>query len=112
MVGVKSFRQLRMALIAENVAPGVAALDDTAGGLKTAGANVVYEGSPIAEIGTTNYAPYAQAIVAGPRPNVVFEVLDVADSVGLAAAPQGSGVQRCHCQRCDVPPGTTRRSTQ
>jgi len=85
MVGVKSFRQLRMALIAENVAPGVAALDDAAGGLRTAGADVVYEGSPIAEIGTTNYAPYAQAII-GAHPIVVFEVLDVADSVGLAAS--------------------------
>ena len=90
MVGVKSFRQLRMALIAENVAPGVAALDDAAGGLKTAGADVVYEGSPIAEIGTTDYAPYAQAIIAA-RPTIVFEVLDVADSVGLAAALKAAG---------------------
>jgi ABC-type branched-subunit amino acid transport system substrate-binding protein len=90
MVGAKSFRQLRLALIAENVAPGVAALDDAAGGLKTAGADVVYEGSPIAAIGTTNYAPYAQAIIAA-HPNVVFEVLDVADSIGLAAALKAAG---------------------
>jgi len=92
MVGAKSFRQLRMALIAENVAPGVAALDDAAGGLRTGGADVVYEGSPIAEIGTTNYAPYAQAIIAA-RPNIVFEVLDVADSVGLAAALKAAGYE-------------------
>jgi ABC-type branched-subunit amino acid transport system substrate-binding protein len=90
MVKAKSFHQLRIALIAENVAPGVAALDDAAGGLRTGGADVVYEGSPVAAIGTTNYAPYAQAIIAA-RPNVVFEVLDVADSVGLAAALKAAG---------------------
>ena len=92
MAGVGSFRKVRMALIAENVAPGVAALDDAAGALKTGGADVVYEGSPIAELGTTSYAPYAQAIIAA-HPNVVFEVLDVPDSVGLAASLKAAGYQ-------------------
>lgn len=90
MAGVKSFSKVRMALIAENVAPGVAALDDAAGAMKAGGAHVVYEASPIAVLGTTNYAPYAQAIVAA-HPNVVFEVLDVADSVGVAAALKAAG---------------------
>jgi ABC-type branched-subunit amino acid transport system substrate-binding protein len=90
MAGVGSFRKVRMALIAENVAPGVAALDDAAGAVKSGGADVVYEESPIAVLGTTSYAPYAQAIVA-THPNVVFEVLDVADSVGLASALKAAG---------------------
>jgi ABC-type branched-subunit amino acid transport system substrate-binding protein len=86
----KGSTKVKMALIAEDVAPGIAALDDAAGAAKSEGADVVYTGSPIAEVGTTNYAPYAQAIIAS-HPNVVFEVLDLSDCVGLAAALKAAG---------------------
>jgi ABC-type branched-subunit amino acid transport system substrate-binding protein len=46
---------------------------------------VVYNEAPIAVIGTTNYAPYAQAIVASGA-NAVYQVLGASDAVGLAAA--------------------------
>jgi ABC-type branched-subunit amino acid transport system substrate-binding protein len=87
---VKGSGKVKMALIAEDVAPGIAALDDAAGAVKSEGADVVYTGSPIAEVGTTNYAPYAQAIIAS-HPNVVFEVLDLTDCVGLAVALKAAG---------------------
>ena len=51
---------------------------------------VVYQKAPIAVIGTTNYAPYAQAIIASGA-NVAFETLDTGDSVGLAAALKAAG---------------------
>ncbi len=88
--GTTTLRKMRLALIAENVAPGVIALNGAVGAFKFAGANVVYHEAPIPVLGTTNYAPYAQAII-GSHPDLVFEVLDEADSVGLAAALKSAG---------------------
>jgi ABC-type branched-subunit amino acid transport system substrate-binding protein len=51
---------------------------------------VVYDEAPIAVIGTTNYAPYAQAIVASGA-NAVYQVLGASDAVGLAAALKSLG---------------------
>jgi hypothetical protein len=41
-------------------------------------------------IGTTSYAPYAQAIVASGA-NVAFETLDPADAIGLVPALKAAG---------------------
>jgi ABC-type branched-subunit amino acid transport system substrate-binding protein len=88
--GATTAKKVKMALIAENVAPGVTALNGAVGAFKFAGADVVYHDAPIPVLGTTNYAPYAQAII-GSHPNLVFEVLDESDSVGLAAALKSAG---------------------
>jgi ABC-type branched-subunit amino acid transport system substrate-binding protein len=88
--GTSSIGKVRMALIAENIAPGIAALDGAVNAFKFAGADVVYQGAPIPVLGTTNYTPYAQAILAS-HPNLVFQVLDNPDSAGLAAALKAGG---------------------
>ncbi len=90
--GTSSTNKVRMAIIAENIAPAIAALDGAVGAFKFAGADIVYQGSPIPVLGTTNYNPYAQAILAS-HPKLVFEVLDNPDSAGLAAALKAGGYQ-------------------
>jgi ABC-type branched-subunit amino acid transport system substrate-binding protein len=57
---------------------------------KIEGADVVYRDAPIPVLGTTSYAPYAQAIMASGA-NVAFEALDAADAIGLAAALKTAG---------------------
>ena len=82
--------KVKIAYIAENVAGGITSNKALAGTAEYAGMKVVYEKAPIAVIGTTNYAPYAQAIIASGA-NVAFETLDTGDSVGLAAALNQAG---------------------
>jgi len=80
----------KIAFIAENVAGAVSANDALAAVAKLEGADVVYRDAPIAVLGTTSYAPYAQAIMASGA-NVAFEALDSADAIGLAAALKAAG---------------------
>jgi ABC-type branched-subunit amino acid transport system substrate-binding protein len=82
--------KVKIAYIAENVAGGITSNKALAGTAKYAGMKVVYEKAPIAVIGTTNYAPYAQAIIASGA-NVAFETLDTGDAIGLAAALKAAG---------------------
>jgi ABC-type branched-subunit amino acid transport system substrate-binding protein len=86
----KTPQKLKEAFIAENIAPAITASDALVGAAKYAGIDVVYHDSPIAVLGTTNYAPYAQAIIASGA-NMAFEVLDTPDAVGLAAALKSAG---------------------
>lgn len=82
--------KVKMALIANNVSGAIIANGALAGVAKAVGIDVTYEQAPIAAIGTTNYAPYAQAIISSGA-NTVYEVLAAADSVGLAAALKAAG---------------------
>jgi ABC-type branched-subunit amino acid transport system substrate-binding protein len=82
--------KMKVALIAENIAGGIQSSTALAGAFTYGKASVVYKQAPIAVIGTTSYAPYAQAIIASGA-NVAFEVLDSADAVGLAAALKAAG---------------------
>jgi ABC-type branched-subunit amino acid transport system substrate-binding protein len=82
--------KLKVAFIAENIAGGITSMKALAGAFKYQKASVVYTGSQIPVIGTTSYAPYAQAIIASGA-NMAYEVLDSADSVGLAAALKSAG---------------------
>jgi ABC-type branched-subunit amino acid transport system substrate-binding protein len=86
----KTPKKMKVAFMSENVAGGIQSMKALAGDFKYAKASVVYTGSPIAVLGTTDYSPYAQAIIASGA-NVAFEVLDSADSVGLAAALKAGG---------------------
>jgi ABC-type branched-subunit amino acid transport system substrate-binding protein len=80
----------KIAFIAENVAGAVSANDALAAVARLTGEHVVYQDAPIAVLGTTSYAPYAQAIMASGA-NVAFEALDSADAIGLAAALKSAG---------------------
>jgi hypothetical protein len=82
--------RVRAAIVAENIEPGVVASKAVAGALRSAGIKIVYRQAPIAVLGTTNYAPYAQAVMASGA-NLAFEALDSGDSIGLAAALKSAG---------------------
>jgi len=86
----KTPSKMKVALIAENVAGAISANNALAGAFKYAKATVVYKEAPIAELGTTTYAPYAQAIISSGA-NVAFETLDSTDAIGLAAALKAAG---------------------
>ena len=87
---LKTPSKMKVALISENIAGGIQSMKAIAGALKYQKASVVYQGSPIAVLGTTNFAPYAQAIIASGA-TVASEVLDSADAVGLSAALKAAG---------------------
>jgi ABC-type branched-subunit amino acid transport system substrate-binding protein len=82
--------KVKIAYIAENIPGGIISNKALAGTAKYAKMTVVYQEAPIPVIGTTNYAPYAQAII-GSGANVAFETLDSADAIGLAAALKSAG---------------------
>ena len=86
----KTPAKVKVAFIAENIAAGINATNSLSGVSKYEGWTVAYKGAPIPVIGTTNYAPYAQSIISSGA-NLVWEVLDSADSVGLAAALKSAG---------------------
>jgi ABC-type branched-subunit amino acid transport system substrate-binding protein len=86
----KTPSRIKVAGIAENVSAGISALNGAVAAYKYLGAKVVYHKAPIAVLGPTSYAPYAQAIIASGA-NVAFEVLDSADAIGLAAALKADG---------------------
>jgi ABC-type branched-subunit amino acid transport system substrate-binding protein len=76
---------LKMALIANDLSGAEIANKSLAGVASAEGIDVVYQKAVIAAVGTTNYAPYAQALIASGA-NVVYEVLGATDSIGVAAA--------------------------
>jgi ABC-type branched-subunit amino acid transport system substrate-binding protein len=86
----KTPHKVRVALIAENIGGGIAGNNALAGVFKYSGLDVVYKNAPIPVLGTTNYAPYAEDVMAA-NPTVVFETLDSADSIGLATALKSAG---------------------
>jgi ABC-type branched-subunit amino acid transport system substrate-binding protein len=82
--------KVKVALIGNNIPQIPPTLSALGAVFKHVGSKVVYSEDPIAVIGTTNYQPYAQAVI-GSGANVVFEVLGVPDCVGLAAALKADG---------------------
>jgi ABC-type branched-subunit amino acid transport system substrate-binding protein len=82
--------KVKIAFIAENVPVGIASNNALAAVAKHVGFNVVYAKGPIAVVGTTDYAPYAQAIISSGA-NAVYEVLASADAIGLSAALKQAG---------------------
>jgi ABC-type branched-subunit amino acid transport system substrate-binding protein len=86
----KTPAKLKLGLIANSLPAGITGAQAIAGVAKAAGVKVVYDQGTIAAAGTTNYAPYAQALIASGA-NAVYEVLDTGDSVGVAAALKQAG---------------------
>jgi hypothetical protein len=82
--------KIKMALIANDLSGAEIANGALAGVAKDEGIDVVYQKAVIAAVGTTNYAPYAQAMMAAGA-NTVYEVLGATDSVGVAAALKAAG---------------------
>ena len=86
----KTPSKMKMALIANDLSGAEIANKALAGVASAEGIDVVYQKAVIAAVGTTNYAPYAQALIASGA-NVVYEVLGATDSVGVAAALHAAG---------------------
>jgi hypothetical protein len=82
--------KIKMALIANDLSGAAIANAALAGTAKAEGIDVVYQKAAIAAVGTTNYAPYAQAMISAGA-NTVYEVLGAADSIGLSAALHSAG---------------------
>jgi ABC-type branched-subunit amino acid transport system substrate-binding protein len=82
----------KVALIGEDVAGAAVAVKSLAGVAKFSGMTVVYQQSPIPVSGTTNFAPYAQNILSSGA-NLVYEVTDAPNGIGLAAALKSAGYQ-------------------
>ncbi len=86
----KTPSKMKMALIANDLSGAEIANKALAGVASAEGIDVVYQKAVIAAVGTTNYAPYAQALIASGA-NVVYEVLGATDSIGVAAALHAAG---------------------
>jgi hypothetical protein len=82
--------KIKMGLIANDLAGAEIANKSLAGVASAEGIDVVYQKAVIAAVGTTNYAPFAQALIASGA-NTVYEVLGSSDSIGLAAALKSAG---------------------
>ena len=77
--------KVKIAFIGTDV-PGQLALIHSIGAIATAiGEKLVYAQASIPPAGVTNYAPYAQAVIASGA-NVVYEILAAPDAIGLASA--------------------------
>jgi hypothetical protein len=86
----KNPSKIKMALIANDLAGAAIANKSLAGVASAEGIDVVYQKAVVAAQGTTNYAPFAQAMMASGA-NTVYEVLGSSDSIGVAAALHAAG---------------------
>lgn len=77
--------KVKIALMGNDYPTAVAGVKELSGLSTYDGMKVVLSESPIPIIGTTNYQPYAQAIVSSGA-NAVYMVTSHADAVGVAAA--------------------------
>jgi ABC-type branched-subunit amino acid transport system substrate-binding protein len=82
--------KVKIAFIANDLAGAAISNKSLAGVAKAEGMDVVYQKAVIAAVGTTNYAPYAQAMMAAGA-NTIYEVLGATDSIGVAAALHAAG---------------------
>jgi hypothetical protein len=82
--------KIKMALIANDLAGAAIANKSLAGVASAEGIDVVYQKAVVAAVGTTNYAPFAQAMMASGA-NTIYEVLGSSDSIGVAAALHAAG---------------------
>jgi branched-chain amino acid transport system substrate-binding protein len=82
--------QIRVAIIGEDNPGAAASMAQVGGGFKRDGYNVVYNQSPLPVGGATDYSPYVQALLA-VKPDVVFEDIDFASTVGINGAMKTAG---------------------
>jgi ABC-type branched-subunit amino acid transport system substrate-binding protein len=86
----KTPAKVRLAVIGLNYASVITADNNVQAAATMFGMKVVYNKAPIAVLGTTNYQPYAQAVVASGA-NALYEVLGSSDAIGLSAALKAAG---------------------
>ena len=86
----KPVKDLRVAVIGTDNVGGQAGTEGIVALNKVAGADVVYGQSPVPQDGTTDYAPYVQAIMAG-NPNLVQLVVGFQATVGITVALREAG---------------------
>jgi ABC-type branched-subunit amino acid transport system substrate-binding protein len=86
----KPVKGLKVAVIGTNNSGGQAGTQGIIAANKIMGADVVYGQSPVPQDGTTDYAPYVQAIMAG-QPDMVELVVSFSAAVGLTAALRQAG---------------------
>jgi len=81
---------LKWGLVGTDVPGGETVLKLAATSIHSIGEKVVYNEANIPAAGTTNYLPYAQAIVSSGA-NVIYNALSASDVIGLAAALKSAG---------------------
>jgi ABC-type branched-subunit amino acid transport system substrate-binding protein len=86
----KKGSQLKFAIPANDGASSVNAVNEIKTAIESSGAKVVYDATNIPPVGTTNYQPYAQAIISSGA-NAVFDALGNADAIGVTAALKQDG---------------------
>jgi ABC-type branched-subunit amino acid transport system substrate-binding protein len=86
----KSPKGLKVAVIGTDNAGGKAGTEGIVATTKLMGADVVYGQASVPQNGTTDYAPYVQAIMAG-NPDLVQLVVNFTAAVGLTAALRQAG---------------------
>jgi ABC-type branched-subunit amino acid transport system substrate-binding protein len=86
----KSPKGLKVAVIGTNNSGGKDGTEGTVAAVKMMGADVVYGQASVPQNGTTDYAPYVQAIMAG-NPDLVELVVNFTAAVGLTAALRQAG---------------------
>jgi len=86
----KPVKGLKVAVIGTDNSGGVAGTDGIVSANKIVGADVVYGQASVPQDGTTDYAPYVQAIMAG-NPDMVDLVVNFTAAVGLTAALREAG---------------------
>jgi ABC-type branched-subunit amino acid transport system substrate-binding protein len=86
----KPVKGLKVAVIGTNNSGGKAGTDGIISANKAVGATVVYGQASVPQDGTTDYAPFVQAIMAG-SPDMVELVVNFQAAVGLTAALRQAG---------------------
>jgi ABC-type branched-subunit amino acid transport system substrate-binding protein len=86
----KPVKGLKVAVIGTDNAGGKAGTEGIVALNKIVGADVVYGQASVPQDGTTDYAPYVQAIMAG-NPDMVELVVNFTSAVGLTAALRQAG---------------------
>ena len=86
----KPVKGLKVAVIGTDNAGGKAGTEGIVALNKIVGADVVYGQASVPQDGTTDYAPYVQAIMAG-NPDMVELVVNFTAAVGLTAALRQAG---------------------
>lgn len=86
----KPVKGLKVAVIGTDNVGGKAGTASIAATDKIQGADVVYSQAPVPQDGTTDYAPYVQALMAA-NPDLVELVTDFSSSVALTAALKQAG---------------------
>jgi ABC-type branched-subunit amino acid transport system substrate-binding protein len=90
MHATKTPGNVKIAVIANDYPTATSGMQNASAVFQSFGMKVVYQKSPIPVIGTTNYQPYAQAVIASGA-NALYMVTSSPDAVGLSLALKSAG---------------------